>query len=254
MKDNKYFKFLIKLQFLFIIPILNSCSSLQPPSIRSYNFKEKGDVCVAATIGANYEFQAAYSPLKHVYLQAGYRHSKINNLGLYWDYYLYQSKQIGFGYYNQINSNSNFQFGTELFDGKGDFKRFIGGGLTAYETSAIYFKGIALNCVYTNYRVNQNYGFIIGGRIGLTKNAEMLLETPLTLHKYRLGVLEDRVYNYYEGCFSIYREFKKLGTLSLNSDICVTNYNNLSYYNHGSFRISLSYQITFNTRKKNRVN
>jgi len=248
MKNNKYFKILIKLQFLIIVLIHSSCSILQPPSIRSYNFKEKGDVCVAATIGVNYEFQAAYSLVKHLYINSGYRHKKEPGRN-YSDIIYYNSQNIGLGYYTAINTNSYFQFGGEFFDGAGKFENQIGHSTPEFTVSTLYSKGFAISGLYSNYSERNKYGIMVGIRKGKTWNAVTLIEDIFTVNKYKIGILEHKQYIYSEYCFSVFHRFKNRSALSLNFCLAM---NGIIVSLSGT--ALLSYQITFNTRKKNRVN
>lgn len=254
MKNFTYFH-LVKLPaLLFCIVFFGSCSTLQPPSLRSYNFKERGDVCIAATIGGNYELQAAYSPMKHVYIQSGFRHDKTNAYGLYSDINHYNSQEVGVGYYKAIKSNSYFQAGAEIFDGHGKIDKLIGGSNIEFEYSTVYFKGIAVNGIFSYYSEFLKKGIMIGARIGKTQNAEMLTDSPLSLHHHDIGILEHRNYNYYEGCMSIYQRYKNLSILAFNIDISTHDPKNYFKQFTGTLRFSLSYQIPFNIRQKHKVN
>lgn len=243
-----------KYSFSWIIGVcvtLSSCSILQPPSIRSYNFKDRGDVCIAATVGVNYELQAAFSPVKHVYLQSGFRHANtLLSLGIYSDLHHYNSKQIGLGYYGTINSHSYIQFGTEFFDGKGKIKELFGNVSPEYNSSSVYFSGFAMNGLYSYYSDLLNLGFMFGTRVGKIKNSITLTESIYDSYKNKIGILEHRYDDYYENYWSIFHRFKNQSILSFNLDI---GYHYLRR-SRAAMRFSISYQIPFNIRKKHKIN
>ncbi len=230
--------------------ILSSCSILQPPSIRSYNFKDRGDVCIAATVGVNYELQAAFSLIKHVYLQSGFRHANTHNLGIYSDLHHYNSKQIGLGYYSTIKTHSYIQFGAEFFDGKGKIEELFGNVSPEYNSSSVYFSGFAIYGLYSYYSDLLNLGFMFGTRVGKIKNSLTLTESIYDSYKKKIGILEHRYNDYYENYCSIFHRFKNQSTISFNLDI---GYHYLRR-SVGSMRISVSYQIPFNLRKKHQIN
>ncbi len=226
----------------------------QPPSLRSYNFKERGDVCIAATIGSNYEFQAAYSPMKHVYLKSGFRHAKRNDFGIISNNHKYNSHQLGAGYYKTFKSNSYIQFGTEFFDGAGKIENQVGNSTPEYTYSTFYTKGFAISGLYSYYSELHKAGFIFGIRKGKTWNAETLIDDHFTLNKYKIGILEHKIFTYSEYCFSTFRRYKDFSILAFNIDIGLHDLKTDLKKGTGTIRFSLSYQIPFNIRKKHKVN